>query len=217
MGSHEDKYGARILRRLRRIFCSRHPFDPENLGDKARDVAFRVMEDGDIDTCLSFYRANEAAHFPPEVFAQYEAQLRAREFLNLVGMRGGRPVGCCGMAYLQSREGLDVANFCFGMVDTVGQGQGVGTAQVLARIGMLRTTNDFAVAVMYAVPTAVRFYKRFGFDFSCEMPANGRLYPFGVLRASQSFLDDCKAELARRNITCPDVRDRIPRRTSDRT
>jgi hypothetical protein len=89
---------------------------------------------------------------------------------------------------------------------------GIGTAQVLVRLALLSANNDLAIATMFAVPGSVSFYRRFGFKFDCELPADDRgVYPFGLLRVSQSFIDDCRAELARRNITYPDVRDSIPR------
>ena len=184
-----------------------------NLGERARDIAFRVMRDEDIPTCLSFYRANEAAHFPPGGFEHYAAELRSRKFLMLLAIRDDKPAGCCGIFYNTSTDGFPIGAFCYGMVDPPQQRKGVGTAQVLVRLALLSTRNDLAVATMAAVPGSVSFYRRFGFKFDCELPADdGRVYPFGFLRASQSFIDDCRAELARRNITYPDVRDMIPRR-----
>ncbi len=202
-----------MLRSLRRFFRSSHPLAPENLGDRARDITFQVMEEEDIANCLSFYRANETMHFPPGRLDYYESKLRGREFLTLVAMRDAKPVGCCGIHYMTWTGGMPIGFFCFGMVDPAHQRRGVGTAQVLVRIALLPVTNDLAIAAMAAVAGSVPFYKRFGFDFSREMPGDdGGRYPFGLLRVSQTFLDDCRAELARRNITYPDVRDRIPHR-----
>jgi hypothetical protein len=97
------------------------------------------------------------------------------------------------------------------MVDPLQQRQGIGTAQLLVRIALLTTIDDLAIAVMFAVPGSVSFYRRFGFDFSHEAPADdGGTYPFGVLRLSQSFINECRAVLAKRNITYPDVSGRIP-------
>src|SRR5687767_12986819 len=120
-----------MLRFLRRLLRSSHPLAPENLGDRTKDIAFRVMEESDISTCLAFYRANEAAHFPAGRFEHYEGKLRSRGFLTLLAMRDGRPVGCCGIHYTSSTEGIPVGFFCFGMVDPAHQRRGVGTAQVL--------------------------------------------------------------------------------------
>ena len=202
-----------MWRFLRSLFRYSHPLDAANLSDKARDIVFRVMEEDDISTCMSFYRANEAAHFPPGLAARYEAKLRGREFLTLMAMRNDQPVGCCGIHHTTSIEGIPVACFCFGMITPVHQRTGVGTAQVLVRLALLSTTDDVAVAAMWAVPGSVSFYRRFGFDFSSEMPAaDGNTYPFGLLKVSQSFIDDCRVILARRNIIYPDVRASIPDR-----
>jgi predicted N-acetyltransferase YhbS len=170
------------------------------------------MQEDDIPTCLSFYRANEAAHFPPGLFDHYADQLRRRNFLTLLAVRDDKPVGCCGISYTILPKGSPIAVFCFGMVDPSRQRKGIGTAQALVRLALLSANDDPAIATMFAVPGSVPFHRRFGFRFDCELPADDRgVYPFGLLRASQSFIDDCRAEVARRNITYPDVRDSIPR------
>lgn len=198
---------------LRHLFHSSHPLEAENLSDRAREITFRVMEDADIPTCLAFYRANEVAHFPPGRFDYYEAKLRGREFLTLLAMRHGKPLGCCGIHYANSAESIPVGFLCFGMVDPAHQREGVGTAQVLVRLALLTATNDLAIAAMLAVPSSVSFYKRFGFEFDREVPGgDGHTYPFGLLKATQSYIDDCRAVLKQRHISYPDVRHHIPHR-----
>jgi GNAT superfamily N-acetyltransferase len=202
-----------MLRFLGRLFHSSHPLDTENLGERTRDITFRMVEDADIPTCLALYRANEAAHFPAGRFEYYEAKLRGHEFLTLLAMRDGRPIGCCGIHYTTSTEGIPVGVLCFGMVDPAHQRQGVGTAQVLVRLALLTATDDLAIAAMFAVPSSVSFYKRFGFEFDREARGDdGGTYPFGLLKATQSFIEDCRGVLEQRHISYPDVRDRIPHR-----
>jgi hypothetical protein len=99
------------------------------------------------------------------------------------------------------------------MVDPDHQRTGIGTAQLLVRIAMLPVIKekDLAIAAMTAVPNSVSFYRRFGFDFTHEVTADdGGTYPLGLLKTSPSFIEDCQRVLAHRDITCPDVRDRIP-------
>jgi predicted N-acetyltransferase YhbS len=203
-----------MLRFLRRLIRASHPFDANKLGERAGDIAFRVMEDDDITTCLSFYRANEAAHFPPGRFDYFAEKLRRREFLTLLAMRDQKPVGCCGISYDVARNGGGQAGvLCFGMVDPAHQRRGIGTAQLLVRIASLTPVNDLVYAVMFAVPNSVSFYRRFGFDFNHEAAADdGATYPLGILKVSQSLIEDCRDVLARRNVTYPDVRDKIPKR-----
>jgi len=199
---------------LRRLIRSSHPFDPNTLAERARDITFRVVEDDDIPICLSFYRANEAAHFPPGRFDYYAEKLRRREFLTLLATRDQKPVGCCGISYDVVNNGAGRAGvLCFGLVDPAHQRQGIGTAQLLVRIALLTPVNDLAYAVMFAVPNSVSFYRRFGFDFNREALADdGATYPLGILRVSQNFIDGCRGVLAQRNITYPDVREQIPKR-----
>jgi GNAT superfamily N-acetyltransferase len=201
-----------MLRFFHRLFRSSHPLDAENLGDRTKDITFRMMEDADIPTCLALYRANEAAHFPPGRFEHYEAKLRGREFLTLLAIRDAKPVGCCGIHYTTSTEGIPVGVLCFGMVDPAHQRQGIGTAQVLVRLAQLTAIDDLAIAAMFAVPSSVSFYTRFGFEFDREARGgDGGIYPFGLLKATQSFIDDCRSELKQRHINYPDVKDQIPR------
>jgi len=196
-----------MLRFVRRLFCS-SVLDPANLGERARDVVFREMKEADIPTCLGFYRGNEAAHFPPGRFEYYAEELRERAFLTLIATRENRPVGCCGIQLGAN----GAATFCFGMVDPAFQRQGIGTAQVLVRIALLDPVNDLAVAGLLAVPGSVSFYKRFGFVFMREVPGeDGGIYQLGVIMVSRSFVEDCRNVLAERNITYPDVRDKIPK------
>ncbi len=204
-----------MLSLLRRLFRSSHPLSRKNLSERARDVTFRVAEEADISTCMEFYRANEAAHFPPGRYEHYEVKLRERKFLALLAMRDGQPVGCCGIQYTTSKEGIPVSVLCFGMVAPAHQGQGIGTAQVLVRLGLLTAVDDLAVAAMFAVPNSVSFYRRFGFQFDQEACGDdGGMYPFGLLKVSQSFIDDCRAELVQRHIIYPDVRNIIPRQNA---
>jgi len=199
-----------MFRFLQHLFRTPELLDPEILGDNARNVAFRVMEENDIVTCMSFYRANEA-HFPRGQSERYEAELRRREFLTLMATRDDKPVGCCGINYMGSIEGFPVATLCFGMVDPAHQRRGIGTAQVLVRFALLTPVNGFAIVAMNAVPDSIWFYRRFGFDFSREArAADGGTYPFSAIKLPQSLIDKCRLVLAERNITYPDVRGRIP-------
>lgn len=201
-----------MFRLIRRFFRSSHPLDAANLGDRVRDIKFRVAEAADIPTCMGFYRANEEAHFPPGRFEHYESQLRNHEFLTLLAMREDIPVGCCGINYAES-EGIPFSVLCFGMVHPTHQRQGIGTAQLLVRLAMLTVKDEMAVAAMYAVPGSVSFYSRFGVRFDSKAVLDdGHTYPFGVLKVSQSFIDECCSVLAQRNITYPDVKNRIPQR-----
>jgi len=201
---------------IRRLMRSKHPLDDANLSDRARDITFREMQEGDIETCLAIYRANEAAHFPAGKLAHFESALRDGQALVLMATREDRSIGCCGLNYTTSAEGIRAAWFCYGMVDPAFQRQGVGTAQALVRIGLLKATNDLAIAAMLAVPGSVAFHKRFGFEFLQEVCADdGVVYPYGMLRMSQSFIDDCRAVMSRRRIVYPDIGDRIPERVSE--
>ena len=196
---------------LRSLF--RHPFDNANLSKRARDISFRLLEDADIPTCIGFYRANEAAHFPPGLVDYYESKLRAREMLTLIATRNGTPVGCCSITCATSKEGMPVATLCFGLVDPAHQRQGIGTAQLLVRLALLTTTKEVAVAALLAVPGSVSFYRKHGFDFRRTTRGDdGRTYPLGVLVVSKGLIDHCRTQLAKRNIKYPDVSHLIPRK-----
>jgi GNAT superfamily N-acetyltransferase len=169
------------------------------------------MEEDDTEACLSFYRANEAAHFPPGGFASYAETLPRGKFLTLVATRGQKPVGCCSIKLI-NYGAHPIGLLCYGLVDPAHQRQGIGTAQLLVRIRLLTPINGLARAVMFAVPNSVSFYRRFGFDFSGEaLAGDGLTYPFGILKCSESFIKHCRGALAQRNITYPDVRDKIPK------
>jgi GNAT superfamily N-acetyltransferase len=198
-----------MLRFLRRLFREPHPLDPDVVGDRARDITFRVMQDEDVPICLSLYRANEAAHFPPGRFEYYESRLRSRQFLTLIACRGDEPVGCSGIQY----DADGVAVLCFGMVSPSHHRRGIGTAQLLVCLALVTPIDDIATVAMFAIPGSVSFYRRFGFVFLRHAQGDdGSTYPLGVLRFNQTVIDDCRTLLASRRIAYPDVRDSIPQR-----
>ena len=169
------------------------------------------MEEQDIPTCLSIYRANEE-HFPPGHFEYFEKSLRNGGFVTLIATRNDQPVGFCGLCHETTKTGR-IALLCYGIVTPTHYRSGIGTAQLLTRIALITPVSDLTYATMLAVPNSVPFYRRFGFDFSRDATAeDGRVYPFGMLKISQRFIEDCRTTLARRNITYPDVRDKIPER-----
>jgi GNAT superfamily N-acetyltransferase len=197
-----------LLKFIRDLFAERTPLAARNLGERVRDVSFRVMEEADIPVCLAFYRANEAAHFPGGYFDQYAAQLRGGEFLNLIAMRDGEPVGCGGLMYGPNGD----ACFCFGMVAPSHQGTGIGTALMLARLALLTPVNGWSTVWITAVPRSVAFHRRFGFLF---LPAaaddKGVSHPIAFLDLRAAEVEACRAVLAQRRIAYPDVSGEIPR------
>jgi predicted N-acetyltransferase YhbS len=201
--------GLNILPVLRALLEERNPLDPTIIGARVRDVSFRVMEDADIPICLSLYRANEAHHFPPGRSAHYETELRSRQWLNLIALRDGEPVGCGGV----SSYSPDRVGFCFGMVAPERQRQGVGTALFLARLGLLRSSGGVTTVTITVVPGSLQFYRRFGFLFFGNVGwADGSFYRLGTLHIRAEEIDACRRLLAERNITCPDPANELPQR-----
>jgi len=194
-----------LMKSLRGAFARRTPLAARNLGEHVRDVSFKVMGDTDIPLCLSLYRANEARHFPRGFLGYYEHGLRGRQFLNLIALRGGEPVGCGGLVY----DAAGNAWFCFGMVAPAHQRKGIGTALMLARLALLTPVDGWCAISIMAVPGSVSFYRRFGFIF---LPAAGDA------SATSAFLDvpaaeveACRTFLAERRIIVPDAHGAIPR------
>ncbi len=197
-----------LARFFRNPFVRRTPLDPANLGPGVRDLALRVMEDADVPFCLDLYRANEAEHFPGGYFDQYEGQLCAGDFLNLVAVREREPVGCVG---LMSDANGDVW-LCFAMVAPSHQRNGVGTALLLTSLALLTPVNGWSTMRLTAVPGSVRFYRRFGFLFAPAMADHkGVVHSTACLDLRAAEIDACRAVLAERRISYPDVREQIPR------
>jgi GNAT superfamily N-acetyltransferase len=200
-----------LLKSLRDVFARRTPLAARNLGEQVRDVSFRVMDDADIPLCLSLYRANEAKHFPPGFFDDYEARLRGRQLLNLIAMRGGEPVGCGGLVY----DANGNAWFCFGMVAPAHQRKGIGTALMLARLALVTPVDGLCAIWLTAVPGSVSFYRRFGFLFLPGVEdASGTLHSIAFLDVPAAEVEACRALLAERHIIVPDAGDAVPRLSS---
>lgn len=197
-----------LMKSLRDVFARRTPLAARNLGEHVRDVSLRVMDDADIPLCLSLYRANEARHFPPGFFAEYEARLHGRQLLNLVAMRGGEAVGCGGLVY----DANGLAWLCFGMVAPAHHRRGIGTALTLARLALLTPVDGWCGIGITAVPNSVSFYRRFGFTFlPATTDGNGTLHSIAFLDVPAAEIEACRALLAERRIIVPDAGDAIPR------
>jgi GNAT superfamily N-acetyltransferase len=197
-----------LMKSLRGVFARCTPLAVRNLGEHVRDVSFRVMDDADIPLCLSLYRANEARHFPEGFSDDYEASLRAGQFLNLIAMRGGEAVGCGGLGY----DANGNAWFCFGMVAPTHQRKGIGTALMLARLALLTPVDGLCAIWITAVPGSVSFYRRFGFRFLPGVEdASGTLHSIAFLDVPAAEVEACRAVLAERRIIVPDARDAVPR------
>jgi N-acetylglutamate synthase-like GNAT family acetyltransferase len=203
-----SRVGPSFRQRFRHFFLSPNPLHPENWEGRLAPMTFRRFAIEDLPQCLEIYKLNEPGRFPAGVIDKYERVLRAQRTYVLVAEREGRIIATGGIAY-QLQPHLAVLSF--GLVRPDHQGQGVGTALVLARLALLSLQRPVHRVFIFAVEKSFIFYKRFGFqEFTPWRDPQGEEQPTGYLVISDAEVRACRKLLADHGISIPNDETQVP-------
>lgn len=196
---------------LLRLIKGPRPLDDSLWKDRVSPVTFRRFRAEDLSQCLKLYALNEPGRFPAGVRQSYERSLLEQSSYFLVAESAGRIVATGGLSYFVRS---DVAVLCFGLVNPAHHGNGIGTAMLLARLSLLKTTHPVYHVLIFAVKESLGFYRRFGFkSFQPWVDPQGMQQPSGILRIKPKEIMRCRALLKSLQVALPDDEQVIPLRT----
>lgn len=185
-----------MLQRIKDFFVPAGQFRMAPRRGGFPDCNIRLLREDDIEACEAIYRLNEPIHFPTGYFAQFSDWLRHRRSLIMVAEQEGAVLALGGVN-AQEQGGRHVACLSFGMVHPAHHRQGFGTALLLARLALLRTTQQFSFVALTTVGGSETFYGRFGFSFVRAIQATPEyLEKHYVVRLSERDKAQCAGALA---------------------
>jgi [ribosomal protein S18]-alanine N-acetyltransferase len=125
-----------------------------------------LASETDVESCEAIYRLNEPDRFPEGSRSTFREYIRNRQkALFLVAESGGAIVGFGGIT-MDRRGELEVAHLVYGMVHPAHQGQGIGTALLLARMAVLPVPRRWWTVLFIPIAGSQSFYGRFGFQYA---------------------------------------------------
>jgi predicted N-acetyltransferase YhbS len=183
---------------IKRFVFARTSLEAQLYPPLKRNVAFRIYEPRDFDTCIAIYRKNEAGRFPAGHGAKFVEYLKKDTKALIVAECDSRVVGYGGINPLAP----NVATLCYGIVDPEFQGQRIGTALILLRIAQLSSDPVGAFVLIFAVDASMPIYGRFGFIEKTRWKAeDGKDHPVGLLNVPSVTLSRVKSALKRRGLS----------------
>ena len=175
-------------------------------------MSFRKYKPDDMAQCLEIYSLNEPGRFP-KLDPSYETTLKQGTAYTLVAEKEGRIAACGRLAYF-SPPGFFRRNWAvlsFGLVHPEHQGEGLGTALVLARFALLKTSDSYYRVVIGAVAKSIGFYQRFGFaTIQPWKDKQGNEHPTAMLEISRREILKCRELLGAHEIHVPADQELVP-------
>lgn len=197
-----------LFERVGHFFKGPNPLHPAVWEGRLAPLTFRRFEIADLPQCLELYSLNEPGRFPEGVIVQYEQNLKGQKSYFLVAESEGQVVVSGGMHYFRDPR---IAVFCYGLVRPGYQGRGLGTALMLARLGLLNPELPGVSVFIFALAQSIDFYGRFGFrDFQPWRDAHGKSHPSGRLSITGTEIKQCRELLANHGVIVPHDEHRIP-------
>ena len=167
-------------------------------------LRFRCFSIEDIPACMALYDGNAPGRFPDGYREKYEKSLVEEAALVLIGEQDGQIVACGGIMVYEPPFDESSAALTFGLVAPHLHGQGLGTALLVARIGLLPAHQTPWNVVLTNVSDSGRFYERFGFsETQLHTDEEGNAFPVQQVIASGSAIQACLQLLEEAEIEIP--------------
>lgn len=155
---------------LKRIGRKNDRFDPSRAAGRIGRCKITQLTEEDINVCCELYRLNERNRFPAGYFKTFKENLQSESHVFLVVKDAAQAVGVGGI--WRDVRGEALSYLVFGMVHPDRQGEGFGSALLLARLAALPDPNGFERVFLSAVAGAESFYTQFGFSFFGRFPVD---------------------------------------------
>jgi GNAT superfamily N-acetyltransferase len=180
----------------------RYPWLPAWLQGRVRALRLTWYTPERITDCLELYDRNAVHGVPSAHREHYERTLRNRSILTLLAEDDSGVVGTFGLQYGFQPHVLWI---CYVFVAPEQHRRGIGVTLMLAALGLLPHGHQPMTVAVSALPTALRFYERFGFRQAGETPFDdGEMHPLAILApVTRAMGRDCRKILRSAGATLP--------------
>ena len=153
-------------------------FDPTITAGKIPSIIIRELKPNDVESCVDIYLKNEPGRFPEGYLEEFKRSIVSDSFLWLVVEDADQIVGIGGVC--RDSQDATICHLSFGMIRPDRQGEGLGSALLLARLAALPEPQPSARVFMSSVDGSTRFFTRFGFTFFGRAPMDWRPMEFDI-------------------------------------
>lgn len=195
---------------LRNVFWNlRYPWPRTAIDGRIQPLRFSVCEPARFSDCLRLHEANEDHGVPHCHRPIYSKLLHSRRVLTILAETESGVVGTFGIQYWPTP---DMMSLCYMLVSPSEHRRGIGTTMFMASLALLPDDHSDISVLISALPTAVEFYDRFGFERIGEhLDPGGEMHQLAVLRpVTSAMIAGCRSMLMEAGATLPKTCYAIP-------
>ena len=189
-----------------------NPLHPRVWNGRLSPLTFRRYRESDLHACVSLHDLNAPGRLP-KLEPPYSVTLASGRVYTLVAEEDGHLIAT-GSVSCQRLPGFlnrKAAILSFGLVHPDYQDRGIGTALVLARLALLKPSEQCYVVLIFAVDRSIGFYRRLGFDDAGKWKdSEGQEQPIGKLEFLRRDIRACRKLLADHQVIYPNDEELVP-------
>jgi ribosomal protein S18 acetylase RimI-like enzyme len=189
-----------------------NPLHPTVWKGRIPAITFRRYRESDLNGCVNLYDLNAPARFP-KLEPPYSTTLTSERSYTLVAEKNGELIAAGSVSYHRAPGFLNrkAAVLSFGLVHPDYQNKGIGTALVLARLALLKPSEEYYFVLIFAVNQSIGFYRRLGFqDVAKWKDCDGQEHPVAMLEFLRREIRACRKLLADQQVIYPDNEELVP-------
>lgn len=185
-------------------------FDPSITVGKIPAMIIRELKPNDVDSCVDIYIKNEPGRFPEGYLEEFKRSIVSESFLWLVVEDADQVIGIGGIC--RDSQDATICHLSFGMIRPDRQGEGFGSALLLARLAALPEPQPCERVFMSSVGGSIQFFTRFGFSFFGRAPMDSRPVEFDIYYTvlSQPAWSACAAILSENKVIFDPTKVHVP-------
>ena len=194
----------------RLLWAGRYPWAIHVVEGSLRPLRFLRYREEHLAACLELHDQNLQHGIPEGHRSNYLESLSDEKLASYVALDGDRIVGTFGV----SRPASSIQFLlCYVLVAPEEQRKGVGTTMFFAALAMLPQSPVYQYLYISAVPTAVDFYRRFGFAWigDHEDGFSGQRHKIAELLVTEAMRKGCRRWLQRVGAILPEGDPGIPK------
>jgi len=194
-----------------------NPLHPTVWKGRIPPITFRRYRESDLDGCVNLYNLNAWGRFP-KLEPSYSTILASGRAYTIVAEKNGGLIAAGSVNYQRAPGFLNrkAAVLSFGLVHPDHHNEGIGTALVLARLALLKPSEDYYFVMICAVNKSIGFYRRLGFqDVAKWKDCEGQEHPVAMLEFLRREIRACRKLLADQQVIYPNDEELVPLAQSD--